>query len=286
MIKSFFQGIKKTLGFIQNHFKAMLFLLILFLIFAPPTKPPAPPSNLIQIDLTGMIVSHEDIVEKLQNAADNKHIKGILLNVNSGGGLVPPSIEIAQTIKRIDKPIIAYASGTMASGSYYASIYADKIVANPGSIIGSIGVIFEGMNFEKLLETIGVAPQTVKVGKYKEAGTPKRSWSEYERAELETIANDIYEMFVKDVADARGLDANNHESFADAHIYTAARAKEHGLIDEVATMYEAKKMLEALSGVDEPRWKEKDRFEQLLERFELRVMSLLSSYLYGLKASY
>jgi len=286
MIKSFFQGIKKTLGFIQNHFKAMLFLLILFLIFAPPTKPPAPPSNLIQIDLTGMIVSHEDIVEKLQNAADNKHIKGILLNVNSGGGLVPPSIEIAQTIKRIDKPIIAYASGTMASGSYYASIYADKIVANPGSIIGSIGVIFEGMNFEKLLETIGVAPQTVKVGKYKEAGTPKRSWSEYERAELETIANDIYEMFVKDVADARGLDANNHESFADAHIYTAARAKEHGLIDEVATMYEAKKMLEALSGVDEPRWKEKDRFERLMERFELRVMSLLSSYLYGLKASY
>jgi len=286
MIKSFFRGIKSTLGFIQNHFKAMLFLLIVFLIFAPSTKPPAPPSNLIQIDLTGMIVSHEDVVEKLQNAANNKHIKGILLNVNSGGGLVPPSIEIAQTIKRIDKPIIAYASGTMASGSYYASVYADKIVANPGSIIGSIGVIFEGMNFEKLLETIGVAPQTVKVGKYKEAGTPKRSWSEYERAELETIANDIYEMFVNDVADARELDASNHESFANAHIYTAARAKEHGLIDEVATMYEAKKMLEVLSGVDEPRWREKDRFEQLLERFELRVINLLSNYSHGLRASF
>ena len=285
MIKSFFGGIKNVLGFIQNHFKAMLFLLILFLLFAPSTKPPAPPANLIQIDLTGMITNHEDIVQRLQSANDNKHIKGILLNVNSGGGMVPPSIEISKALERIEKPIIAYSSGTIASGSYYASIHADMIIANPGSLVGSIGVIFEGMNLEKLLDTIGVAPQTVKVGKYKEAGTPKRAWSEYEKQELQTIAQDIYTLFVNDVAAARGLDPDDHETFANAHIYTAARAKEHGLIDKVATMYEAKKILEELSGVKEPRWREKDRMERFLERFEISIVNILSHYTHGLKAT-
>jgi len=286
MIRKFFEGIKATLGFIQNHFKALIFVLILFLLFAPSSKAPVNPANLVQIDLSGMILNSDEVVAQIDAANEDSNIKGIFINVNSPGGMVPPSIEIAHAIKRAEKPVIAYASGTMTSGSYYASIYADKIYANPGSLIGSIGVIFEGMNFEKMLETIGVAPQTVKTGTYKEAGTPMRSWSQAEREELQTIANDVYEMFVRDVAQARGLDANNHTEFADAHIFNAYRAKEKGLIDEVSTQFEAKKALETLSGVTEPRWREKDRFEKFMEKFEARFSSFLTTYFNGLKASY
>jgi protease-4 len=286
MVRKFFDGIKATLGFIQNHFKALIFLLILFLLFAPSSKAPVNPANLVQIDISGMILSAEETVAQIDAANEDSNIKGIFINVNSPGGMVPPSIEIAHAIKRADKPVIAYASGTMTSGSYYASIYADKIYANPGSLVGSIGVIFEGMNFEKMLETLGVAPQTVKTGTYKEAGTPMRSWSEAERNELQTIADDVYAMFINDVAQARGLDVADHAEFADAHIFNAYRAKEKGLIDEVSTQYDAKKALEALSKVTEPRWKEKDRFEKFMEKFESRFSSFLTTYFNGLKAVY
>lgn len=286
MIRNFFTGIKNILSFIQNHFKAMIFLLILFLIFAPSGKAPTTPANLVKIDLVGMIVGSEEITKKIKDANEDENIKGILLNVNSPGGMVPPSIEIAEAIKRVEKPVIAYASGTMASGSYYASIYADKIYANPGSLIGSIGVIFEGMNFEKLLDKVGVAPQTVKVGKYKEAGTPLRKWSEAERDELEMIANDVYEKFIADVAQARDLNVSNHTEFADAHVFNAYRAKEKGLIDVVATMYDAKKELEKLSGVTEPKWKEKDKIDKFLERLEGSFFQFLTTNFNGLKASF
>lgn len=284
MIRRFFQGIKNTLGFIQNHFKAMIFLLILYLIFAPSPQSTAPAPNLAQVDLSGMILDHTEVTTKLQQLNDDESIKGILLNVNSPGGMVPPSIEIAQAIKRIEKPVIAYASGTMASGSYYSSIYADMIIANPGSLIGSIGVIFDGMNVGELMDKVGVAPQTIKAGKYKEVGTPKRKWSEYERQELQQVADDVYEMFITDVAGARGLDVDNHQAYADAHIFTPKRALEQGLIDKIATMYDAKKTLEDLSGVQEARWKEKDKFEKLLERLETSFHTFLSSYHTQLKA--
>lgn len=264
----------------------MIFLLILFLIFAPSSTPTKAPANLVKVDLTGMIISSEEVVKKIEEANKDANIKGILFDVNSPGGMVPPSIEIAQAIKRVKKPVIAYSSGTMASGSYYASIYADKIYANPGSIVGSIGVIFEGMNAAELLDTIGIDPQTIKIGKYKEVGTPKREWNEAERQELQTIAKDIYDMFISDVAKARELDVNNHHQYADAHIFTALRAKQKGLIDEVGTMYDAKKALESLSGVQEPRWKEKDKIDRFLERLEASVHQFLSSYFNGFKASF
>ncbi|MGM0534383.1 MAG: signal peptide peptidase SppA [Campylobacterota bacterium] len=286
MIKRLFTGIKNTLGFIQNHLKALIFLLVLFLLFAPSGGPSKPQANLMQVDLEGMILDHQKVVDQLQKAAKSEHIKGILLNVNSPGGMVPPSIEISKALQRIDKPVIAYASGTMASGSYYASIHADKIYANPGSLIGSIGVIFEGMNFGGLLDKAGISPQSVKVGTYKEAGTPMRQWSQAERAELQQIADDVYEMFVTDVAKARDLNTTNSDEFADAHIYNANRAKTHGLIDEVMTMHEAKKQLETMAEVDSAIWYEKDRIEKLMDRLEAKAIQIATTYMSGLKAGY
>jgi len=281
-----FSSIGKAIKWIGQHFMGMLFLLIAFVVLMPKSTP-LNPANLQEIEVLGPIMSSDIIIEEIQKAQDNPRIKGVLLSVNSPGGAVPPSIEIAYAIKELKKhkPVIAYASGTMASGSYYSSIYANKIIANPGSIIGSIGVIMESANIKELMDKIGIKPQLVKQGTYKEAGTPTREWTPEERAELETLTKDTYDLFVKDVATARGLDINNSGTYADAHIFSAKRAKEAGLIDEIGTKTTAKRAVAALAKVKNPVWKEKDRLETFMDKLGTKSIIMLQSYFYGLKAS-
>ncbi len=282
-----FSAIGKTIKWIGQHFMGMLFLLIVAVVFMPKSETTLNPANLQEIELLGPIMSADEIIKEIEKAQKDPKIKGILLNVNSPGGAVPPSIEIAYAIKELKKhkPVIAYASGIMTSGSYYASIYANKIIANPGSIVGSIGVIMQSVNAEELMKTIGVKPQTVKQGTYKEAGTPTREWTAQERAELETLTKDTYDLFVKDVATARGLDINASKSYADAHIFSSKRAKEAGLIDEIGTKMTAKIQVASLAKVKKPVWKEKDKLESFIEKLGTQSILKLHSYFYGLKAS-
>lgn len=280
----------KTLGniikWIGQHFLGMLFLLIVLVVLMPQTAPLNPP-NLQRIDLFGPIIDADDIVEQIEKAQNDPSIKGVLLNVNSPGGSVPPSIEIAYAIKELKqhKPVIAYASGIMASGSYYSAIYANKIIANPGAIVGSIGVIMESANIKELMDKIGIKPQIVKQGTYKEAGTPTREWTRQERAELETLTHDTYMLFVQDVASARGLDVNNSAHYADAHIFSPVRAKTAGLIDEIGTMSTAKAQLALLANVKNPVWKEKDKLETFMDQLGNETVLKIQNYFYGLKAS-
>lgn len=281
----------KTLGnmikWIGQHFMGMLFLLIAFVVLMPSSSTQLSTANLQEIKLTGPIMTADAILKEIEEAQKDTNIKGILLNVNSPGGAVPPSIEIAYAIKELKKhkPVVAYASGIMASGSYYASIYANTIIANPGSIVGSIGVIMESANVEELMHTIGVKTQIVKEGTYKEAGTPTREWTAEERAELERLTKDTYELFVKDVAEARGLEVSQSKSYADAHIFSSKRAKEAGLIDSIGIKGEAKAALQALAKVTKPTWKEKDKLESFLDQLGSKSILHLQSYFYGLKAS-
>jgi len=281
----------KTLGnivkWIGQHFMGMLFLLIAFVVLMPSSSSQLSSANLQEIKLTGPIMSADAILKEIEKAQKDKNIKGVLLNVNSPGGAVPPSIEIAYAIKELKKhkPVIAYASGVMASGSYYASIYANKIIANPGSIVGSIGVIMESANVEELMKSIGIKTQIVKQGTYKEAGTPTREWTAEERAELETLTNYTYELFVADVAQARGLDVSKDKNYADAHIFSSKRAKEAGLIDEIGVISTAKADLAKLAKVKKPEWKEKDKIESFMEQFATKSMMYVGSYFNGLKAT-
>ena len=281
----------KTLGnivkWIGQHFMGMLFLLIAFVVLMPSSSTQLSSANLQEIKLTGPIMSADSILKEIEKAQKDKNIKGVLLNVDSPGGAVPPSIEIAYAIKELKKhkPVIAYASGIMASGSYYASIYANKIIANPGSIVGSIGVIMESANVEELMNTIGIKTQIVKQGTYKEAGTPTREWTAEERAELETLTKDTYELFVADVAEARGLEVNKNKDYADAHIFSSKRAKNAGLIDEIGVISTAKAELAKLAKVKKPEWKEKDKLESFVEQFATKSMMHFGSYFNGLKAT-
>ena len=282
-----FSTIGKIIKWIGDHFKGMLFLLILAVVFMPSTDTTSSNANLQEIKLSGPIMSADKILKEIEKAQKAKNIKGVLLNVNSPGGAVPPSIEISYAIKELrkHKPVIVYASGIIASGSYYASIYANKIIANPGSIVGSIGVIMESANVEKLMKTIGVETQIVKQGTYKEAGTPTRKWTDAEREELERLTKDTYTLFVSDVADARGLKVEDSKSYADAHIFSSKRAKEVGLIDMIAVKSEAKAVLMKESNVTKAVWNKKDKLDSFFDRLEAKSVLHLQSYFYGLKSS-
>jgi len=196
---------------------------------------------------------------------------------------VAPSVEISLAIRRLaeKKPVVAYAAGTMASGSYYAAIHATKIVANPAATIGSIGVIMEGINIRPLMNKIGVEPRVVKAGRYKEAGTPFRKWTPEEREEIEKHVLDIYHMFVRDVAEARHLDPTRPETFADAKIFIAEKARRVGLIDETGSLEKAKEVTKTLAGVKEARWKEKSKWERYVEELAEKSARTFAAQLRG-----
>lgn len=282
-----FSAIGRAIKWIGQHFLGMLFLLIAFVVLMPKSTTELKPANLQEIQLAGPIINADVILKEIEDIQKDPKIKGVLLNINSPGGAVPPSIEIAYAIKALKehKPVVAYASGIMASGSYYASIYANKIIANPGSIVGSIGVIMESANIEELMNTVGIKTQIVKQGTYKEVGTPTREWTPEERAELERLTKDTYDLFIQDVATARGLDVKRSKNYADAHIFSAKRAKEEGLIDLVGVKSEAKKEVAKLAKVKDPTWKEKDKLESFMEQFANKGWMQLQNYFYGLKAS-
>ncbi|WP_321778732.1 signal peptide peptidase SppA [Sulfurimonas sp.] len=279
-IKKLFSPITATMSFIQNHFKAMIFILILFLIFAPSSDENFTTHNLQQINLVGPIMEVSEVLQQIDDATINKDIKGVLLVVDSPGGAVAPSIEIAYAIKRLKekKPVVVYAAGTIASGSYYASIWADEIVVNPGSMVGSIGVIMQGADVSELMRKIGISSQSVQAGKYKQIGTPNREWKPYEVNELNKVIQGTYDMFTKDVADARGLDIKKREQFANAHIFTASQAKEVGLIDALGVKYDAKIKLINLSGVTNPIWNKEDKFDKIMKKLSAQTAVTLHTY--------
>lgn len=287
LIKNIFSFFGKILSFISNHFKALIFLLILYLLFGGGlTNAEFEKPNLVSIDIHGSITDARSILDKIESAKEDMEIKGVLLHVNSPGGALAPSVEISYAIKDLakTKPVVAYAAGTMASGSYYSAIWANKIYANPGSFIGSIGVIFNSFNIKPLADKIGVEEQTIKAGKYKQAGTFTRPWTEDEKQSLTTLIHSAYELFVSDVAQARKLDINNSANFADAKVFLAKYAKEAGLIDEVGTLKDTKEFLIAKSGVTKPIWKQKDKFEMALEKLTNESAKMFFNLTSGLNA--
>lgn len=285
-----FSPIIAILDFITKYFKTIVFLTIMYFVVVDSNESLTETNsfaNLQKIELVGPIMDVTKTLEDIQKAKLDKNIKGVMLVVNSPGGAVAPSVELAYAIKELKeiKPVVVYASGVIASGSYYASIWADKIIANPGSMVGSIGVIMQGVNTEELMEKIGISTQTVKAGKYKESGTPTRKWTEFEEKQLQSVIDDTYNMFITDVSNARKLDVKNHTQFADARIFTSSQAKEVGLVDEVATISFAQDTLVTLSKVETPIWSKEDKFDKFMDKLVSETISNVTmNFMSGLKA--
>jgi len=282
-LKKIFSPIIVILDFITKYFKTIVFLTIMyFLVYSPSEKindnGTFEVANLQRIELFGPILDVSKTLNEINKAKKSKNIKGVLIVVNSPGGAVAPSVELAYAIKELKaiKPVVVYASGIIASGSYYASIWSDKIIANPGAMVGSIGVIMQGVNTEELMQKIGISTQTVKAGKYKESGTPTRKWFDYEKNQLQSVIDDTYKMFIQDVANARKLDVKNHTQFADAKIFTASQAQKVGLVDEVATISRAQDSLLKLSKVDTAVWKKQDKLDKFIDKFISQTVAKIS----------
>jgi len=285
-LSKLFYPITAPIQFIQNNFKTVFFLTILYFVVINTDTKNLEQANLQIIELNGPIMVADDVLEKIEMAKSNPTVKGVLFKVNSPGGAVAPSIEITHAIKELNnlKPVVAYASGIMASGSYYAAIYSSAIIANPGSMIGSIGVIMQSVDASELMAKIGIKSQIVKVGEYKESGTPTRQWTKKERAELEKVSLSTYDMFVTDVANARKLQKSDHKKYADAHIFTAIQAKNVGLIDKVATITTAKELVVKLSKVEKPIWAKEDKMEKFMQKIITGTISNISTNVSGLMA--
>lgn len=268
------------LKFIQSHFKATVLVLIVLWLLLPSGEAGIAPHNLQKIALAGPIMDATAIVEQIDEARENKDVKGVLFSIDSPGGAVAPSVEIAYAIKRLaeTKPTVVYAAGIMASGGYYSAIWGNEIIANPGSMIGSIGVIMEGADISELMDKVGVKTQVVHAGTYKQVGTFDRKWSDAERAELDKVISGTYAMFVTDVSRARKLNPALSNEFADAHIFTAAQAQKVGLVDRIGVEYDAKKRVEALSKVKDPVWNKEDPMDKFLKKFAAEGASLAHMY--------
>ncbi|HIC4154690.1 TPA: signal peptide peptidase SppA, partial [Campylobacter jejuni] len=281
ILKSFFKALGCGIKFINTYFKTFVLLLIVIWILIPSANSSSNLANLERIDLKGEIFDSSAVLEKIINAKNDSNIKGVLFVVDSPGGAFAPSMELALAIKdlKIKKPVLVYASGTMASGSYLAGVGANKILANPASFIGSIGVIMQGADLSGLANKLGIKEQTIQAGEFKSAGTFARAWNENERNFLQGLIDQSYDLFTGFVAKERALDLNKKDQWANARVFLAAKAKELGLIDELSNYENAKKELEKLANVSNPVWKEEDKIDKFLNRLEGQTSSLISKSL-------
>ncbi|HHY1322595.1 TPA: signal peptide peptidase SppA, partial [Campylobacter jejuni] len=281
ILKSFFKALGYGIKFINTYFKTFVLLLIVIWILIPSANSSSNLANLERIDLKGEIFDSSAVLEKIINAKNDSNIKGVLFVIDSPGGAFAPSMELALAIKdlKIKKPVLVYASGTMASGSYLAGVGANKILANPASFIGSIGVIMQGADLSGLANKLGIKEQTIQAGEFKSAGTFARAWNENERNFLQGLIDQSYDLFTGFVAKERALDLNKKDQWANARVFLAAKAKELGLIDELSNYENAKKELEKLANVSNPVWKEEDKIDKFLNRLEGQTSSLISKSL-------
>ncbi len=277
----FIKFIGSVITYIQNHFKAMLFFLILFLVFGNLKERDLRPPNLATVKIEDQIIDVEKSLNKIERLERDDRIKGVLLIIDSPGGALAPSVELSMAVKRLNekKPVIAYALGSMTSGSYYAGIWSKKIIANPGAFIGSIGVLFQTPNIKELTDKIGIKEQIITAGAYKQMGTYTREWTPKERAALKELIDSAYKMFINDVAKARGLNPKDYKKFADAKVFIAKKAKEVGLIDEVGSLHRAKEELIRECNITNPIWQRPDKMEQFLNEIKTVTKSYVTSFL-------
>jgi len=203
------------------------------------------------IPVEGAIMDSRAIVSQLVEFKKDGQIKAIILRVNSPGGGVAPSQEIYREVRKtvMSKKVIASMGSLAASGGYYVASAADKIVANPGTLTGSIGVIMEFVQIEELLKKIGVGMEVLKSGEFKDIGSPHRKMSEREKELIRALILDVQKQFVEAVARGRNLPVEKVEEIADGRILSGAQSKGLGLVDQLGNFEDAVDLAKRLAGI-------------------------------------
>ena len=204
------------------------------------------------VEIEGAIVDARDTIESIRRFRKDEDIKAIVIRIDSPGGAVGPSQEIYREIRKTveTKKVVASMGAVAASGGYYVACATDGIVANPGTITGSIGVIMGYTNFRQLLDKIGMVPVVIKSGPYKDTGSPTREMRDDEREILQSITSNIHEQFVTAIAEGRKMDRAQVEQVADGRIFTGEDAKSRGLVDRLGNFEDALEWAGELGGID------------------------------------
>ncbi len=222
-----------------------IFLFAASFLFGPPSggiiKGTFSDKRIAIIRLEGVILDSARIIKQLKKWGEDDSVKAIVMRINSPGGVVTPSQEIFNEVRRTTsiKPVIASMGSLAASGGYYVAAGCDRIVASSGTLTGSIGVIMMFSNSEKLMDWIGIKTYVIKSGKFKDAGSPHRPLTKEDKAVMQGIVDDTYEQFIEDISSSRGMDIEEVRKAADGRIYTGRQAKALNLVDDIGDLKEA-----------------------------------------------
>ncbi|PLY06689.1 MAG: signal peptide peptidase SppA, partial [Desulfuromonas sp.] len=204
------------------------------------------------VEVRGAILSSESLIDDLITFRDNDSVKAIVLRIDSPGGGVAPSQEVHEEVVRTlqSKPVVVSMGSVAASGGYYIAAPCSRIVANPGSLTGSIGVIMEFTNIEQLMQKVGLYNEVVKSGKHKDIGSPVRPMTPDDRALLQGVIDDVHRQFVDAVASGRKLPREEVAPLADGRIFTGRQARDLGLVDELGNLEDAIRLAASLGGIE------------------------------------
>jgi len=205
------------------------------------------------VEVRGVITQSSGVIEELQQYLADDGVKAIILRVDSPGGGVGPSQEIYREIMRIKssskRKVVTSMGSVAASGGYYIASASDLIVANPGTITGSIGVIMQFSNFEDLLKKIGVKGVVLKSGEHKDIGSPFREMTPEEKRIMQEVLDNVHQQFIQAVAEGRKLDRSKVAQIADGRILTGEQAKNLGLVDQLGNLQDTIDITAKLAGI-------------------------------------
>ena len=253
---------------------AMVFLNVLF-----PDLDLSSGDRIAVIRIEGVIIDSQVTIGELKRFSENPSVKAIVLRIDSPGGGVVPSQEIYDAVRQVrsktSKTVITSMGNVAASGGYYIAAATDRIVANPGTLTGSIGVIMETANVEGLLQKIGVEGVVIKSGKFKDVGSPLRKMSEEERGLMQAVMDDVHKQFIEAVAEGRAMELAEAQAVADGRIFTGRQAKEAKLVDELGNLDDAIQLAADVVGIEgEPKVVEPRRHFSVRELLESQFAGL------------
>jgi len=203
------------------------------------------------VEVKGVIAQSSGIIEELERYLEDKEVKAIILRIDSPGGGVGPAQEIYREVMKIKpkKKVVTSMGSVAASGGYYIASASDLIVANPGTITGSIGVIMQFSNFEELLKKIGIKGVVLKSGEHKDIGSPFREMTPEEKKIMQEVLDNVHQQFIQAVAEGRKLDRAKVVEIADGRILTGEQAKNLGLVDQMGNLQDTIEITAKMVGI-------------------------------------
>lgn len=239
----------KKLCLILTGLLVLLFFLTIIIVLLQKNVPMGEKVALVRIE--GPIIDSKNAIEEIKDYVKNPSIKAIILRVDSPGGAVAPSQEIYEEVRKAasKKTVVVSMGSVAASGGYYISSAATRIIANPGTLTGSIGVIMEIPNIEGLMNKVGIKTEVIKSGRHKDIASVFRGRSKEEREILQAVLDDVHEQFIKAVAEGRKMIPDDVRKIADGRVFTGKQAKALGLVDELGNLEDAIKSASKLAGI-------------------------------------